>query len=70
MDSLFSTNTCNSPINIMTDKAKDCNNFCDYSFKSAVDEEFKKFNFKCVYVRAGGFGPCTEFFYEVWKKQD
>ena len=46
------------------------NDFCDYSFKSAVDEEFKKFNFKCVYVRAGGFGPCTEFFYEVWKKQD
>lgn len=36
MDSLFSTNTCNSPINIMTDKAKDCNNFCDYSFNYPI----------------------------------
>jgi hypothetical protein len=26
------------------------------------------FNFKRVYVRAGGGGPCEEFFYEVWEK--
>lgn len=36
MDSLFSTNTCNAPINVMTDKAKDCNNFCDYGFNYPI----------------------------------
>ena len=36
MDSLFSSNTCNAPINLMTDKAKDCNNFCDYSFNYPI----------------------------------
>ena len=44
--------------------------FHDYNQKLCVDEEFKKFNFKRVYVKAGGGGPCTEFFYEVWEKQE
>ena len=44
--------------------------FHNFNHKLAVDEEFKKFNFKRVYVRAGGGGPCEEFFYEVWEKQE
>lgn len=46
------------------------NDFNQLETKLAVDEEFKKFNFKRVYVKAGGFGPCQKFFYEVWEKQD
>jgi hypothetical protein len=46
------------------------NDFYQIEVKLAVDEEFKKYNFKRVYVKAGGWGPCQEFFYEVWEKQD
>jgi FkbM family methyltransferase len=46
------------------------NDFHQIEAKLAVDEEFKKYNFKRVYVKAGGWGPCQEFFYEVWEKQE
>ena len=46
------------------------NDFYVLNFKLAVDEEFKKFNFKRVYVKGGGWGPCEEYFYEVWEKQE
>jgi FkbM family methyltransferase len=44
--------------------------FNNFTHKLDVDEEFKKFNFKRVYVRPGGCGPCEDFFYEVWEKQE
>lgn len=45
------------------------NDFNDFNHKTFVDEEFKKFNFKRVYKQSGGFEPCFNFFYEVWKKE-
>jgi len=46
--------------------------FNNINHKIEVDEEFKKFNFKRVYVRAhgGGIDHFEEFFYEVWEKQE
>jgi hypothetical protein len=47
--------------------------FNDFNHKLAVDEEFKKFNFKRVYVKAldnGCVFPFEDFFYEVWEKQE
>jgi len=50
------------------------NDFKNLHHKHYVDEEFKKFNFKRVYVKAidlpqGVFDYVKEFFYEVWEKQ-
>jgi FkbM family methyltransferase len=45
------------------------NDFFDFNHKTFVDEEFKKFNFKKVYNQTGGWEPCANFFYEVWKKE-
>lgn len=44
------------------------NDFIDINHKIFVDEEFKRFNFKKIYIKSGGFGPCYNYFYEVWKK--
>ncbi len=44
------------------------NDFTDIEHKQFVDEEFRKNNLERVYYEQGGFGPCTQFFYEVWKK--
>jgi FkbM family methyltransferase len=52
------------------------NDFQDYNHKLFVDVEFKKFNFKRVYVKALSdmhmliFDKVREFFYEVWVKQE
>ena len=47
------------------------NDFLDYKHKVFVDEEFKKFNFKRVYVKElNGGHMLTECFYEVWEKQE
>jgi FkbM family methyltransferase len=52
------------------------NDFQDYNHKLYVDEEFKKLNFKRVYVKALSdmhmliFDKVREFFYEVWVKQE
>jgi FkbM family methyltransferase len=45
------------------------NDFHDFNQKIFVDNEFIKFNFKKVYNKGEGWGPCTHFFYEVWKKE-
>jgi FkbM family methyltransferase len=49
------------------------NDFIAYNQKLAVDEEFKRFNFKRVYVSALNnppplFEEISEYFYEVWEK--
>jgi FkbM family methyltransferase len=44
------------------------NDFYDIKHKEFVNEEFLKLNFKNIYTKSGGFGPCHNFFYEVWKK--
>ena len=45
------------------------NDFNDFNHKIFVDEEFKKFNFKKVYNKEGGWGPCFNCFFEAWKKE-
>lgn len=50
------------------------NDFQDLNHKLYVDEEFKKFNFKRVYVKAidsctSNFNNVKEFFFEVWEKE-
>lgn len=44
------------------------NDFNNYEHKQFINNEFIKFNFRNVYTQAGGFGPCYNCFYEVWKK--
>ena len=44
------------------------NDFIDITHKEFVDEEFKRYDFRNVYSIPGGFGPCYNFFYQVWKK--
>lgn len=44
------------------------NDFNDWEHKQFINNEFIKFNFSNVYTKAGGFGPCYNCFYEVWKK--
>lgn len=44
------------------------NDFIDITHKVFVDNVFKSYNFKTVYRKSGGFQPCYNCFYEVWKK--
>lgn len=44
------------------------NDFSDFNHKCFVDTEFKRYDLKPVFRNAGGFGPCYNCFYEVWKK--
>jgi FkbM family methyltransferase len=44
------------------------NDFNDIKHKQFVDNEFKKYNLERVYHEQGGWGPCYDFFYEVWIK--
>ena len=44
------------------------NDFNDWDHKQFINNEFIKFNFSNVYTKSGGFGPCYNCFYEVWKK--
>ena len=51
------------------------NDFINFNHKLFVDEEFKKFNFKRVYVKSLSikmpiFDNVRECFYEVWEKQE
>jgi FkbM family methyltransferase len=45
------------------------NDFNDIEQKQFVDNEFKKHNLERIYFGGGGWGPCTDFFYEVWTKK-
>lgn len=37
--------------------------------KENVDEELRRNGFEVDYVEKGGWGPCEERFFEVWKKK-
>lgn len=44
------------------------NDFNDIEHKEFIDNEFKKHNLKRIHHEQGGWGPCSDFFYEVWIK--
>ena len=44
------------------------NDYTDLSHKIYIDEQLKNNNFYVDYTEAGGWGPCYNNFYEVWKK--
>lgn len=44
------------------------NDFHDASHKTFVDSKMREAGLACVAWRQGGWGPCADRFYEVWKK--
>lgn len=44
------------------------NDYHDINKKNYVDYVLKNNNFEVVYVECGGWGPCYNNFFEVWKK--
>lgn len=44
------------------------NDYHDINKKNYVDDVLKNNNFKIDYVESGGWGPCYNNFFEVWKK--
>jgi FkbM family methyltransferase len=44
------------------------NDYHDIRKKQYVDDVLQRYNFEVVYVEGGGWGPCSDNFYEVWKK--
>jgi FkbM family methyltransferase len=44
------------------------NDYLDISHKKYIDEILTKNNFHVDYVEEGGWGPCFNNFFEVWKK--
>lgn len=44
------------------------NDYYDISKKNYVDEILKKNNFSRHYVESGGWDPCRDHFFEVWRK--
>lgn len=44
------------------------NDYWDISQKNYVDEILLKNNFSVYYTESGGWGPCYNNFFEVWKK--
>jgi len=44
------------------------NDFVNFDHKKHVDGLFSLFDLKCVYHEAGGWGPCYEYFYQVFVK--
>jgi FkbM family methyltransferase len=44
------------------------NDFTDESHKDFVHDNFIKQGFRVVYSQAGGWGPCYNFFFQVWQK--
>ncbi len=44
------------------------NDYHNFAHKQEVDGVLQKKGFVREYVHGGGFGPCTNCFYEVWKK--
>jgi FkbM family methyltransferase len=43
------------------------NDYNNINHKNAIDENLLQRGFKCVYSRAGGWGPCAKNFFEVWQ---
>ncbi|CAB4935240.1 unannotated protein [freshwater metagenome] len=46
------------------------NDYWDISQKNYIDEILVKNNFSVDYTERGGWGPCYNNFYEVWKKSE
>ena len=46
------------------------NDYWDISQKNYIDEILIKHNFFTDYTESGGWGPCYNNFFEVWKKND
>lgn len=46
------------------------NDFKEIQHKRHVDAELQEAGMRCVYRKAGGFGPCTDMFYETWQRAD
>ena len=44
------------------------NDYNDISHKNYIDNILKENNFALDYVESGGWGPCSNNFFEVWKK--
>jgi FkbM family methyltransferase len=44
------------------------NDYWDLSKKQYVDEILTNHNFRNIYTEGGGWGPCKNNFFEVWKK--
>ena len=44
------------------------NDYTDITRKQYVDEVLTQNGFNRDYVEGGGWGPCTDYFFEVWKK--
>jgi FkbM family methyltransferase len=44
------------------------NDYFDISHKNYIDNILIKNNFQVVYMEPGGWGPCYNNFFEVWKK--
>jgi hypothetical protein len=44
------------------------NDYSDLEQKTEIDDILKKYGFYRHYVESGGWGPCAQSFYEVWKK--
>jgi FkbM family methyltransferase len=45
------------------------NDYLDITHKNYIDEQLIKNNFYVDYVESGGWGPCYDNFFEVWKKK-
>ena len=44
------------------------NDYTDISHKNYIDDILTKNNFQLDYIECGGWGPCYNNFFEVWKK--
>jgi hypothetical protein len=44
------------------------NDYDDISKKNYIDKILKNNNFYIDYFEGGGWGPCCDNFYEVWKR--
>lgn len=44
------------------------NDYNDIEHKKFVDECFHKNSFRRVWYQGGGWGPCADYFWEVWQK--
>lgn len=44
------------------------NDYHEFSHKEFVDQQFQKNGFHRVFFQGGGWGPCADFFWEVWQK--
>ena len=44
------------------------NDYYDLSKKNEVDKILKQNNFYVDYTQSGGWGPCANYFFQVWKR--